>query len=159
MVHDRQIVATSLSRPPRRRFACSLAGLIAGSLPLLASAGGAEDKPIDACESPASQNELTACALQEADKANAEMAVALAKAKKTMEAVDKDVSEVRPNPAGGVEALELSQRGWLQYREGRCIIEGFAERGGSMELMMVYHCQEEVTRARIAELDKIAEEQ
>jgi len=157
MVASAQAVSTSMSRP-LRCFACSMIGLMAGSLQFVAPASWAQEKPVDACANPVSQNELTACAGQEADKANADMAIALAKAKAAMEAVDKDVSEIRPNPAGGVEALELSQRGWLQYREGRCIIEGFAERGGSMEPMMVLHCEEEVTRARIAELNTIAEE-
>lgn len=132
--------------------------LVTGSLFAFAPATFAQDKPVDLCANAASQNELNACAEQEADKANADMALALARAMKAMEAVDKDVSEVRPNPAGGVEALQLSQKGWLQYREGRCIIEGFAERGGSMEPMMVLQCEEEMTRTRIAELNAIAEE-
>ena len=75
-----------------------------------------------------------------------------------MEAIDKDVSEARPDPAGAVEALEQSQRGWLDYREGRCTIKGFDERGGSMEPMIVGLCQEEMARARIAELNALAEE-
>ena len=132
--------------------------LVATFLFLLAQAAHAQDKSADACLNAVSQNELNACAAQEAEKADAEMAIALAKAKKAMEAIDKDVSEVRPNPAGGVEALELSQQGWLQYREGRCVIEGFNERGGSMEPMMVSQCEEEMTRARIAELNEMAEE-
>lgn len=149
--------AVSTSIPGRAHRARTLAGAFAASL-LLAPAALAQDKPVDACKNPLSQNELNACAEQEAEKANAEMALALAKAMKAMEAIDKDVSEVRPNPAGGVEALELSQQGWLQYREGRCIIKGFDERGGSMEPMIVYQCEEETTKARIAELNEIAEE-
>lgn len=110
------------------------------------------------CDDSLGQNGLTACAARLAEKADADMAVAFAKAKKAMEAIDKDVSEVRPNPAGAVEALEQSQSGWLAYREGRCIIAGFAERGGSMEPMVVSECEEEMTRARISELDAWAEE-
>lgn len=39
------------------------------------------------------------------------------------------------------------------------MIAGFAERGGSMEPMMVAICHEEMARARIAELDEWAEEE
>jgi len=153
MVSGAPAIETLLVKPSQR-----VGALAATFLFLLAPATHAQDKPADACLNALSQNELNACAAQEAEKADAEMAIALAKAKKAMEAIDKDVSEVRPNPAGGVEALELSQQGWLQYREGRCVIEGFYERGGSMEPMMVSQCEEEMTRARIAELNEMAEE-
>ena len=136
-----------------------VAGALAAVFLLLSAAAvPAQDKSADACLNPVSQNELNACAAQEAEKADVEMALALARARKAMEAIDEDVSEARPNPAGGVEALELSQQGWLKYREGRCVIEGFDERGGSMEPMMVSQCKEEMARARIAELDEMAEE-
>ena len=117
----------------------------------------AQDK-VTECDDSGGQTGLTACAWEGGEKANADMAVAFAEAKAAMEAIDKDVSEVRPNPAGAVEALERSQRGWLDYREGRCVIAGFAERGGSMEPMLVGTCHEELTRARIAELDAWAAE-
>lgn len=116
----------------------------------------AEEKAADACRNPLGQNELTACAWQEVEKAEAEMAAALAKAKQAMEAIGREWPESGFNPAGAVEALEQSQRGWLEYREGRCKIAGFGERGGSMEPMMAGHCQEAMTRARIAELDHLA---
>lgn len=130
--------------------------LATGLILAWASIAAAQDKPADACKDPISQNELTACAWQEAEKADAEMAVALAKAKKAMEAVDREWREEDANPADAVEALEQSQRGWLEYREGSCIIAGFDERGGSMEPMVVGHCHEKVTRARIAELNEWA---
>jgi uncharacterized protein YecT (DUF1311 family) len=156
MAHGVQAVAR-LPIGPTHRLVRPVGAFATGLMLAWAPAATAQDAPADACKDPVSQNELTACAWQEADKADADMAIALARAMKTMEAIDKDVSEARPNPAGGVEALELSQQGWLQYREGRCIIEGFDERGGSMEPMMVGHCQGRVTRDRIAELNKIAE--
>lgn len=130
------------------------AGLILAWAPIAA----AQDKSTDACKDPISQNELTACAWQEAEKADAEMAVAFSKAKRAMEAIDKEWKEAESNPADAVEALEQSQRGWLEYREGRCVIAGFDERGGSMEPMVVGHCHEKVTRARIAELNEWAAE-
>lgn len=145
-----------LSRPPvgvDGRWLLPLALVLSFAGPL-----AAQDKSSE-CDDSLGQSGLTACARANADKADADMAAAVAKARAAMEAIDKDVSEVRPNPAGGVEALELSQRGWLQYREGRCIIEGFAERGGSMEPMMVAICHEEMARARIIELTEWAQEQ
>jgi uncharacterized protein YecT (DUF1311 family) len=156
MDHGPQAVVTSLPRPPRC-FAYSMASLIAASLLVSAPAAIAQDK-VTECDDSLGQNGLTACAWDRAEKADADMAIAFAKAKAAMEAIDKDVSEVRPYPAGGVEALEKSQRGWLDYREGRCIIAGFDERGGSMEPMIVGTCHEEMTRARIAELDAWAVE-
>jgi uncharacterized protein YecT (DUF1311 family) len=128
-----------------------------GVLALIASPALARDTTAE-CDDSLGQNGLTACAARLAEEADADMAVAFAKAKTAMEAIDEDVNEVRPNPAGAVDALEQSQRGWLAYREGRCIIAGFAERGGSMEPMVVSQCEEEMTRARIAELDEWAEE-
>lgn len=129
----------------------------AGLLVLISSPAVAQDTAAE-CDDSLGQNGLTACAARLAEEADADMAAAFARAKKAMEAIDKDVSEVRPNPAGAVEALEQSQRGWLEYRQGRCIIAGFAERGGSMEPMMVSECKEEMTRTRIAELNAWAEE-
>jgi uncharacterized protein YecT (DUF1311 family) len=137
--------------------ACSVAPAAAFFL-VLAPAALAQDKPADACKDPLSQNELTACAWQEVEKAEADMAIALDKARKAMEAIDKDWPEAEPNPANAVEALEQSQRGWLEYREGSCTIAGFDERGGSMEPMVAGHCQEKMTRARIVELNQMAEE-
>jgi len=135
-----------------------LSGIAAvGLLALVAPPALAQDDTAE-CDDSLGQNGLTACAARLAEQADADMAVAFARAKKAMEAIDKDVSEVRPNPAGAVEALEQSQRGWLAYREGRCIIAGFAERGGSMEPMVVSECEEEMTRARIVELNAWAEE-
>ena len=136
----------------------SFAGAFAaGSMLALASPASAQDRVID-CDKALSQNDLTACAWQAADKADADMAIALAKAKANAEAMDKEFSGVEPNPTDAVAALELSQSGWLQYREGRCIIKGFAERGGSMEPMVVGWCREKLTRARIVELNTLGEE-
>lgn len=143
-----------LSRPRGHRWVRRLA---VSTMLAFAPAAIAQDK-ITECDDSKGQSGLTACAWDGAEKADADMAIAFAKAKTAMEAIDKDVSEVRPNPAGGVEALEQSQRGWLDYREGRCIIAGFDERGGSMEPMIVGTCHEEMTRARIAELEAWAAE-
>lgn len=128
-----------------------------GALLAFVSAAVAQNET-DECDDSKGQSGLTACAWDRAGKADADMAVAFAKARAAMEAIDRDVSEVRPNPAGGVEALEQSQRGWLDYREGRCTIAGFDERGGSIEPMIVGSCHEEMTRARIAELEAWAAE-
>lgn len=158
MGYGAQAVARLQIRPIRRLVrpvGVSATGLLIFAWALSARA---QDKLTDACKDPVSQNELTACAWQEAEKADAYMSLAFAKAKKAMEAIDKDWPEAESNPAGAVEALERSQRGWLEYREGRCIIAGFDERGGSMEPMVVGHCHEKVTRARIAELDEWASE-
>lgn len=157
MGHDAPAIATSPSRPQRCR-AYSIASLIAASLLMSTPASWAQDKPTDACENAVSQNDLSRCAADAADKADADMAIALAKAKTAMEAMDKEFNDAEPNPPGAVDALESSQRGWLQYREGRCIIKGFDERGGSMEPMVVGWCREKVTRARIAELNTLGTE-
>jgi uncharacterized protein YecT (DUF1311 family) len=150
-----QANAKLLPSPHQRRG--RVGRLAIGALLAFAPLAVAQDKATE-CDDSLGQNGLTACAWRLAEKADADMALAYAKAKAAMEAIDKDVSEVRPNPAGGVEALEQSQRGWLAYREGRCIIAGFAERGGSMEPMVVGTCHEEMTRSRIVELNEWAEE-
>lgn len=155
MIQDGPAVARLPVRPAHR-LARPVGALATGLMLALAPAAVAQDT-VTECDDSKGQSGLTTCAWDGAEKADADMAIAFARAKAAMEAVDKDVSEVRPNPAGGVEALEQSQRGWLDYREGRCIIAGFDERGGSMEPMIVGTCHEEMARARIAELNKIAE--
>lgn len=156
MIQATQAVSTALFRPAHRLG--RTIRLAAACLFALASTPALAEDTTTECDTSLGQNGLTACAARLAEQADADMAVAFAKAKKAMQAIDMNVSEIRPNPAGAVEALERSQRGWLEYREGRCIIEGFAERGGSMELMVVSECEEEMTRIRIAELNAWAED-
>lgn len=143
---------------PTQRMAGAAGAIAIGLLLVFPPAASAEDAPVDACKNPVSQHELTACAGQEADKAEADMAIALAKARAAMVAADQEfASQEYPDPVSAVEAFESSQRGWLQYREGRCIIAGFAEHLGSMEPMVISECLEAVTRTRIAELNAMAE--
>lgn len=156
MRHGAQTDFTALSTSPHHAVGLSRMLTVAAAL-ALASPAFPQDRVID-CDNALSQNDLTACAWQAADKADADMAIALAKAKADAEALDKAFSGVEPNTTDAVAALELSQSGWLQYREGRCIIKGFAERGGSMEPMVVGWCREKLTRARIAELNTLEEE-
>ena len=155
MAHGAQAVARLPIRPTHR-LVRPVGAFATGLMLAWAPAAIAQDK-VTECDDSKGQSGLTACAWDGAEKADADMAIALARAKAAMDAIDKDVNEVGPYPAGGVEALEQSQRGWLDYRDGRCIIVGFDERGGSMEPMIVGTCHEEMTRARIAELNKIAE--
>jgi uncharacterized protein YecT (DUF1311 family) len=157
MRHGAEANATAPPGPALHAVGLGFALAISWTLTLSTAASAQQERVID-CENALSQNDMTACAWRAAEKADADMAAALAKARKTMEAIDRDVSEARPNPAGAVEALEQSQRGWLEYREGRCTIKGFDERGGSMEPMVVGDCHEEMARARIAELDALVEE-
>lgn len=156
MGHSTHAVSTAPFRP--MRHPARTTRVVAACLLALSSTPALAEDATTECDTSLGQNGLTACAARLAEQADADMAAAFAKAKKAMEAIDMDVGEVGPNPAGAVEALERSQRGWLQYREGRCIIEGFAERGGSMEPMVVSECEEEMARVRIAELNAWAEE-
>jgi len=110
------------------------------------------------CENAMAQSDMTTCAWRAADKADAEMAQALAKARKAMEAYDRNAGPGVLYYNSAAEALELSQRGWSDYRKGECMFAGFAERGGSMEPMLVGQCMEDMARKRIAVLNELAEE-
>jgi len=101
------------------------------------------------CADPTTQREMTACAAQDwqaADAAlNAEYKRAMARAR------DYDAGAL-PDHAGAVAALKSAQRAWIGFRDGHCAAESFAWKGGSAEAMIVSACLAQLTRDRTRQL-------
>lgn len=116
---------------------------------LLSAAAFAQDVAVVDCANTSVQSELTNCAYQEYERSDAELNRIWKDAKATAEADD----EIAPDDGlSGAEALLKSQRGWIDYRDGTCMLYGFEARGGSMEPMLVSMCLTRVTNERIKEL-------
>ena len=68
-------------------------------------------------------------------------------------------AEFDKDQQGAEAALVTAQRAWVQYRDGHCDAYGFQAHLGSMEPMLIYQCQAELTRARTKELKELADGQ
>lgn len=116
---------------------------------LLIDGPSSAQEPVVDCGKAETQNEMTYCAEQDylaADKAlNAQWKLT----KKLVVDFDRQLDA---NARGAEEALMKAQRAWIAYRDGQCEAAGFAAHGGSMEPMLIYACQAELTTARTAEL-------
>ncbi len=93
--------------------------------------------------------ELTQCAYQEWQVADAELNAVYQRVTEMLTAQDADLSA---DLRGGPEALRQAQRAWITFRDKTCEAEGFAMRGGSGEPMVVGFCLTKVTRERIGHL-------
>lgn len=116
-------------------------------LSLLAAPAAAQDEPD--CTNPPGQMWENICARIEFEKADAELNRIWPGIKADNEALDE---ELFLEHKGAVDALLASQRVWLVYRDAECARQGFAERGGSMESMLVNACLAAMTTARIKAL-------
>jgi uncharacterized protein YecT (DUF1311 family) len=108
------------------------------------------------CENAMSQMEMTACAARRFEQADAELnrlwRTTIADAGRFDRSADNGQS---PRDRRSEEALlRRTQRAWIAFRDGQCEIEGMAERGGSLEPMIVNECLARLTRERIAQLNR-----
>ena len=76
------------------------------------------------------------------------------RADKMLNAVYAKARIVSKNDAKGLKTLLDSQRGWLRYRDGQCILEAGAYRGGSIVPLIYGNCMTRITRVRTQELRK-----
>ena len=107
------------------------------------------------CANASSQMEMTACATQRFERADAELNALYRRLTASARQTDRspDNGRVEGDDRPGEEAtLREAQRAWVTYREAHCRGEGYAERGGSMEPMIFHQCLERLTRERIAQL-------
>ncbi|WP_137131732.1 lysozyme inhibitor LprI family protein [Rhizobium sp. FY34] len=127
--------------------------MLCGCVLLIDGPSSAQEPVVD-CGKAETQNEMTYCAEQDylaADKAlNAQWKLT----KKIVVDWDK---QLEANARGAEEALMKGQRAWITYRDGQCEAAGFAARGGTMEPMLIYACQAEMTTSRTEELKQLAE--
>ncbi len=105
------------------------------------------------CGYPVNQMEMTYCAEQGWQKADAELNAAY---KKAMAAMKETDSYLPKEMQGAAEALRGAQRAWIPYRDKACEAYGFQARGGSMEPMLIYGCLATLTAQRTEELKELA---
>lgn len=118
---------------------------------LLGSGACAQD--ID-CENAMTQMDMTLCAGQAFEEADADLNDAYGQARAAMQAMDDALA---PPDRGADDALRKAQRAWVAFRDLACDAEGFVVRGGSMEQMMILTCLDRLTRQRAEDLWTLAE--
>jgi len=89
-----------------------------------------------------SQNEMTANARAEFDKADKELNVVYQKVLKSM---DDDISK---------QKFIAVQKAWLKYRDAQAELDADSERGGSLANQIFAESETETTKARISQLKK-----
>lgn len=57
---------------------------------------------------------------------------------------------------GAIDTLRDAQRAWIAYRDKACAAYGYLARGGTMEPMLIYQCNAELTAQRTDELEQLA---
>jgi uncharacterized protein YecT (DUF1311 family) len=108
------------------------------------------------CANPQTQLEMTTCAGQDFQKADAALNAQWKRTAARMKALDVDpVKDGRPSYS---QALLVAQRAWLAYRDAHCRSAGYYARGGSMEPMLVATCRAELTRERARQLKELTAE-
>ena len=101
------------------------------------------------CSNAQTQMEMTFCAEQDWQTADADLNAAYAAAQKVMRAIDAGL----PKAEQGAEAnLRAGQRAWVTFRDATCAAEGYAMHGGSAEPMLIYSCRTRLTEQRGADL-------
>lgn len=106
------------------------------------------------CAGATAQMEMTACAEQEFERADAELNRVWRPLVSSAARNDRSPDSGRtPRDQRSEEViLRTAQRAWIAYRDAECEYEGLGERGGSMEPMIVAQCLARLTRARTTEL-------
>ncbi|HWT12356.1 MAG TPA: lysozyme inhibitor LprI family protein [Allosphingosinicella sp.] len=107
------------------------------------------------CADPQSQAEMNTCAAIAFEQADAELDAEYARALSDARANDAspDSGRTEGDDRPGEEAtLSEAQRAWVAYRDSHCRLEGYSERGGSMEALVRDECLARLTRERIAQL-------
>lgn len=120
----------------------------------IAMLAAAQDEDQIDCANAMAQIEMNICAGREFDRADAELNALWREVIARARANDRSPENGRVEGDDRTEegTLREAQRGWIIFRDAHCTWEGFAERGGSMEPMVVEECRTRMTRARIAEL-------
>lgn len=105
------------------------------------------------CENPHTNEEMVQCAVQEWQRADAELTRMFRRTLEDFQSRPKGAAE-EDDPA---ERLRSSQRRWKSYRDASCLTHRSLAAGGSLKQVYYYACMTELTRQRIRELEKIAD--
>jgi uncharacterized protein YecT (DUF1311 family) len=120
---------------------------------MVISAQAAVAQEVD-CETAEAQVELTFCAEQDWQAADAALNDAYRAARAMMRQIDLGL----PKDEQGAEAnLREAQRAWVSFRDATCAAEGYAMHGGSAEPMVIYGCRARLTEQRTVDLLAMAE--
>lgn len=106
------------------------------------------------CANAQAQVELTFCAEQDWQAADAELNDAYKAAMAAMKDVD---SYLDARDRGAAAYLRDAQRAWITFRDAACAAEGYQMHGGTAEPMVIYGCRARLTRQRTEDLAYLAE--
>nr|CAD6601581.1 hypothetical protein RKHAN_00910 [Rhizobium sp. Khangiran2] len=109
----------------------------------------AQDDPEVDCKNPVTQMEMTYCAEQDFAEADEQLNAQYKVTRQAMKDWDGDAMDGLGSAA---DALLASQRAWIAFRDAQCTFRGYQARGGTMEPMLIYGCQAELTRQRTQQL-------
>jgi uncharacterized protein YecT (DUF1311 family) len=128
--------------------------MIVASVSLFSFAAHAQDQPDVDCNTAITQMEMTYCAQLEFGEADELLNAQYKSTRDVMRKWDADsIDELN----GAEDALVTAQRAWVTFRDAHCASVGYQAHGGTMEPMLIYGCQAELTRARTDELKQLAD--
>ncbi|KEQ06466.1 MAG: DUF1311 domain-containing protein [Alphaproteobacteria bacterium] len=120
---------------------------------LLPFAAQAQDPEVN-CEDAQTQMEMTYCAEQDFVEADELLNAQYKLSRQATKAADADaMADLR----GADAALVAAQRAWVAFRDAHCASYGYQARGGSMEPMLIYACQADLTRQRTEQLKELTD--
>ena len=106
------------------------------------------------CTKAEAQVEMTYCAEQAWNAADADLNQAYKAAIQML----KDVDAALPMAdRGAVDSLRQAQRYWITFRDNACAAEGYPMHGGTAEPMVIYGCRARLTRERTEGLSYITD--
>lgn len=102
------------------------------------------------CVTPSSQAEMTGCASQAYEDADAALN---AQWKRSMRyARAEDSSDVPAGLPSRADLLRDAQRKWIPYRDATCSVESTAAYGGTLQNQIYFECLERLTKLRTVDL-------
>jgi uncharacterized protein YecT (DUF1311 family) len=124
--------------------------LMCGCVLLTEAPVSAQDEPEVDCGNAMTQMEMTYCAEQDFAEADQQLNAQYKLTRDAMKDWDSEADGLDLGSAAN--ALLASQRAWLAFRDAQCAFHGYQARGGTMEPMLIYGCQAELTRQRTQQL-------
>ena len=104
------------------------------------------------CENLPAQAQMNRCSASRAADAGAAMTREWNRTSAAMKRLDRDPEASHAGSGSYFSALLASQRAWLKFREAECRIEGYANRGGTLQPMTESDCYADVTNGRTRQL-------
>jgi uncharacterized protein YecT (DUF1311 family) len=105
-----------------------------------------------ACADALSQSEMNVCAAEDFARADSELNAEYRRAVAWARDDDREERVAGDDRPGDEATLRAAQRAWVAFRDAHCRLEGYGERGGSMEPMVYEMCRARLTRERTAQL-------